>query len=439
VDARGLQALPPVGEASSGSLRGNSAYSGSAATAQLSANYGSQETLSTLSVDTGGKAFFDSNDFGPAFQQVQHDTEAYYIIGFHSTNQARDGSYRHLTVKVDRDDVKIEYRPGYYAPADFQHQKTEDREEALTEQMRSDLPATDVAVYLQALYFRENENSFYIPVSLIVPGSQIPFIQNGDRSKANIDVLGQVKNAQGITVGNVRDTVKLAVDASQQVQRKNIEYSTGFRLAPGRYHLKFVVRENQTGNMGSFETDIQVPDMKKAPIKLSSVVLASQRTPNPTKGSENPLVRDGVEWVPNVAHVFRQDQHMYLLYELYDPSKSKGESEPAAAPGLVRRDGGPVHVLTSIEFLINGSKVYETPLVTAEAINVPQRDAVAFQFDVPLTQLKPGTYICQVNVIDDAGGSFTFPRMALRVTPAATTAVPVPATAVTPAPAPAAR
>ena len=158
VDARGLQALPPVGDASTGSLRGNSAYSGSAATAQLSANYGSQETLSTLSVDTGGKAFFDSNDFGPAFQQVQHDTEAYYILGFHSTNQTRDGSYRHLTVKVDRDDVKLEFRPGYYAPADFQHQKTEDREQALTEQMRSDLPVTDVAVYLQALYFRESEN-----------------------------------------------------------------------------------------------------------------------------------------------------------------------------------------------------------------------------------------------------------------------------------------
>jgi len=433
VDARGLQALAPVGDASTGSLRGNSAYSGSAATAQLSANYGSQETLSTLSVDTGGKAFFDSNDFGPAFQQVQHDTEAYYILGFHSTNQARDGSYRHLTVKVDRDDVKLEFRPGYYAPADFQHQKTEDREQALTEQMRSDLPVTDVAVYLQALYFRESENSFYIPVSLIVPGSQIPFLKNGDRTKANIDILGQVKNAQGITVGNVRDTVKLALDASQQVERKNIEYSTGFRLAPGRYHLKFVVRENQTGNMGSFETDIQVPDMKKAPIKLSSVVLASQRTPNAAKDTINPLVRDGVEWVPNVAHVFRQDQHLYFLYEVYDPTKAKGAPEPAAAPGLVRREGGPVHVLTSIEFLMNGSKVYETPLVTADAINIPQRDAVAFQFDVPLTQLKPGTYICQVNVIDDAGGSFTFPRMALRVTAAAVPATP--ATAAAPAPA----
>jgi len=266
-----------------------------------------------------------------------------------------------------------------------------------------------------------------------VPGSQIPFIKNGDRTKANIDILGQVKNAQGITVGNVRDTVKLALDASQQVERKNIEYSTGFRLAPGRYHLKFVVRENQTGNMGSFETDIQVPDMKKAPIKLSSVVLASQRTPNAAKDTINPLVRDGVEWVPNVAHVFRQDQHLYFLYEVYDPTKAKGAPEPAAAPGLVRREGGPVHVLTSIEFLMNGSKVYETPLVTADAINIPQRDAVAFQFDVPLTQLKPGTYICQVNVIDDAGGSFTFPRMALRVTAAAVPATP--ATAAAPAPA----
>jgi hypothetical protein len=44
---------------------------------------------------------------------------------------------------------------------------------------------------------------------------------------------------------------------------------------------------------------------------------------------------------------------------------------------------------------------------------------VAFQFDVPLTQLKPGTYVCQVNVIDDAGGSFSFPRMAMRVQPGA--------------------
>jgi VWFA-related protein len=423
VDSRGLEALPPVGNASTGSLRGTASYSGGAMQSHLDANFGSQETLATLSSDTGGKAFFDSNDFAPAFQQVQHDTEAYYILGFHSTNPARDGSYRHLTVKLNRSDAKIDYRPGYYAPADFQHQKSEDREQVLTEQLRSDLPATDVAVYLEALYFRLEDNKFFVPVSLIVPGSQIHSVKNGDRDKANIDIIGQVKNAQGIIVGNVRDNVKLALDAAQQVQKKNIQYSTGFTLAPGKYHLKFVVRENQTGAMGSFETDLQVPDLKKIPLKLSSIVLSSQRVPDTTKKTVNPLVRDGVEWIPNVPHVFRQDQHLYFLYEVYDPAKQKDAPEPASSPGLTRREGGPVRVLTSIEFLSGGVKVYETPLVEAKAINIPERGAVAFQFDVPLTQLKPGTYVCQINVIDDAGGSFSFPRMAMRVQPGAAPAV----------------
>jgi VWFA-related protein len=433
VDSRGLEALPPVGNASKGSLRGTASYNGGAMQSNLDANFSSQETLATLSSDTGGKAFFDSNDFAPAFQQVQHDTEAYYILGFHSTNTARDGSYRHLTVKLNRGDAKMDYRPGYYAPADFQHQKTEDREQALTQQMQSDLPATDVAVYLQALYFRLEDNKFFIPVSLIVPGSQIHSVKNGDRDKANIDVMGQVKNAQGIIVGNVRDNVKLALDAAQQVQRKNIQYSTGFTLAPGKYHLKFVVRENQTGAMGSFETDLQVPDLKKSPLKLSSIVLSSQRVPNTAKKTVSPLVRDGVEWIPNVPHVFRQDQHLYFLYEVYDPTKQKGTSEPASSPGLTRREGGPVRVLTSIEFLNGGVKVYETPLVEAKAINIPERGAVAFQFDVPLMQLKPGTYVCQVNVIDDAGGSFSFPRMAMIVQPGAAPAVVGPAVVTAPA------
>ncbi len=411
VDSRGLQALPPVGDASKGSLRGTSAYSGAAMQSQLNSNFGSQETLATLSADTGGTAFFDSNDFAPAFQKIQNDTSAYYILGYRSSNPAHDGAFRKLTVKINRSDVKLEYRPGYYAPSDFQHSNSEDRELQLTQQLQSDLPATDVAVYLQALYFRLDEGHFFVPVSIVVPGSQIPFLKNGDRDKATLDIDGIVKNGQGLTVGNVRDTVKLAVDQSQQVQRKNIQYETGFTLVPGSYHLKFVVRENQTGAMGSFETQIQVPDFKKTPLKLSSVVLSSQQTQNAkaARHDPSPLIRDGVAWLPNVPHVFRQDQHLYVLYEVYDPAKNKG------APA-----GKPVRVLTSIEFLKAGTKVYETPLVEADTLNVPDRGAVAFQFDVPLAQLTPGQYTTQVNVIDDAGGSFSFPRAAILIQPAAT-------------------
>lgn len=410
VDTRGLQAISPLGDSTKGSLRGNAAFTGSGVQANFDSNFNSQETLANLSTDTGGKAFFDSNDFAPAFQKVQQDTSAYYVIGFRSTNPLRDGRFRKLSIKVNRADVKLEYRPGYYAPADFRHSNKEDRERELEEQLASDLPATDVAVYLQALYFRMEDNRFFVPVSIIVPGSQIPFVKGGDRDKATLDIIGQVKDAQNRIIGDSRETVKLALDASQQVSRKNIQYSTGFTLPVGKYHLKFVVRENETGHMGSFETDITVPDLKKTPMKLSSVVLASMRSPAGKKSTNNLLVRDGLEYVPNISHVFRQDQHLFLLYEVYNPAAVKGSATPAAKGAT-----SPVKVLTNIEFLSGSTKVYETPLVEADQVNVPNRDAVAFQFDVPLTQLKPGVYICQVNVIDDAGGSFSFPRMALLV------------------------
>jgi VWFA-related protein len=435
VDARGLQAISPLGDASTGSLRGTSGYNGAALQNNLDANFNSQEVMANLSSDTGGKAFFDSNDFAPAFQRMQQDMSAYYVIGFRSADARRDGSYRRLSIKINRSDVKLEYRPGYYAPADYKHSNKEDRERQLDDQLASDLPATDVSVYLQALYFRVDDFHYSVPISILVPGSQIPFVKGGDRDKATLDVIGEVKDSAGRVIGNARDTVKLAIDQAQQVRQRNIQYSTSFTLPAGKFHLKFVVRENETGRMGSFETDINVPDLRKAPVKLSSVVLASQRVPAGKK-TDNPLIREGQQIIPNLPHVFRQDQHLYFLYEIYNPAKATATvtEQPAADNGAAKKSKNskdtattPVRVFTSIEFLSNGLKVYETPLVQATQLNVPTRDAIAFQFDVPLTDLKPGLYTCQVNVIDDAGGSFSFPRMALLIREGAP-ATPTPAT-----------
>ena len=399
VDTRGLEAISPLGDASTGSLRGANGYNGAALQNNLDANFNTQEVMATLSSDTGGKAFFDTNDFAPAFTRIQNDTSAYYVLGYRSTDTRRDGSYRRLTVKVDRPDVRLEYRHGYYAPADFKHSNREQREDQLEDELASALPATDIAVYLQAWYFRTAPGHYYIPVSIVVPGSQIPFVKGGDKDKATLDIIGEVKDSAGHVIGQASQTVKLNINQSEQVRQKNVQYSTGFNLPTGKYHLKFVVRENETGRMGSFEADINVPDLRKLPLKMSSVVLASQRIPVPRR-VDNPLVHDGQELVPNLPHVFRQNQHLYFLYEVYSPGR-KPKTD----------------VLTSIEFLRHGEKAFETPLVQATQLNEPDRDAIAFQFDVPLSQLKPGQYTCQVNVIDDTAGSFTFPRTGILIHP----------------------
>jgi hypothetical protein len=124
---------------------------------------------------------------------------------------------------------------------------------------------------------------------------------------------------------------------------------------------------------------------------------------------ESPLVRGGEEYVPNISHVFRQDQHMYLLYEIYAPAHEK------AAADAPRGTKPGINLLSSLELIQGSTKVYETPLVQARAINVEGRDAVAIELDVPLAGLKPGQYVCQLNVIDDAGGAFEFPRFAMLV------------------------
>jgi VWFA-related protein len=404
LDIRGLQALVAGGEAQNASLRGTSPYSGQATLNALNSNFTTQETLVTLAGDTGGRAFLDSNDFSKVFKGVQDDTSTYYVLGYHSTNPARDGHYRRITLSINRPGVKIEYRRGYYAPADYKHSNKDDRERQLQEQLTSDLPATDLPLYLASGYFRVGNDRFFVPVSLVVPGSEIPFVRSSDQDKATLDVIGLVLDANKRPVGNMRDTVKLAVTTSTHVKQKNVQYDSGFILPAGKFHFKFVVRENQTGRMGSFETDFTVPDLKNLPLRMSSVVLANQIQPSAKKkNADNPLVRDGSEIVPSVTHVFSNGQHLFLYYEVYDPAHENGANSAG------------IRVMTNVSFFQGKVKVYETPLVDTKELSAGNRKAAVFQLDVALTQLKPGFYTCQVNVIDDVAGHFLFPRVALLV------------------------
>ena len=114
--------------------------------------------------------------------------------------------------------------------------------------------------------------------------------------------------------------------------------------------------------------------------------------------------------------MFSTDQSLTFYYEVYDPARQKTDAG---------NKNSAMRVLTSIQFFKGKVKAYETPLVEVHELNAPDRKAATFQLEVPLTGLRPGWYTCQVNVIDDAGGSFTFPRMALRIqsaTPAAAAA-----------------
>ena len=393
VDTRGLQAVVPGGDATRASSFGAGAFSGRGVRGQFDQLQASQETLQTLASDTGGKAFTDSNDFGAAFTQVIRDTSAYYLLGYSSTNDVKDGRFRRITVRVKRPDLRVEHRNGYYAERDFAHTGRQDRERELQEQLASPVSSTDVPVFVSAGWFRLAADRYYVPLSVAIPGASATGTTPGD-----IDILGAVRDEQGRPVGRIRQTLKLAPGDGGT---KQMLYQSGLSLPPGRFAAKVVVRNNASGAVGSFETGVFVPDLRRAQVKVSSVTLSTQLRPvDGRQRTENPLVREGVEILPSLTHVVDRAQKMYFYYEVYEP-------ESAA--------GGTSSLKTSLAFYRGAVKVFETPLVERAGLDAADRRAAIFQFEVPASGFQPGLYTCQVNIIDDVAGRFAFPRLALYV------------------------
>ena len=396
VDARGLQAVVPGGGARQGSRGGLGAFSGQAVGQQFGTLIAQQETLTTLASDTGGQAFLDSNDFGEAFAQVEKDISSYYIIGYASTNTNQDGRYRRITVRLrNHPHVKIEARNGYYADRDFTHTPKGDREQQLQDQLTADIPSTDVPLFVTAGWFRLAADRYYVPLSVAVPGNAVP----PSKDKLTLDVAGVIRDERGAPVGRIRDTMTVPAASAGDLAARQVLYQTGVTLPPGRFSAKIVVRENTSGQMGTFETAVVVPELKQAPVKVSSIVLSTQLQSVANRKTVNPLAQSGVELVPNLTHIVSRAQKLYLYYEVYDPAQEAG------APDL----------RTSLAFYRGKVKVFETPPLERTKVDAADRHAAVFQFEVPAGSLTPGLYTCQVNVVDEVAQRFAFPRLQLYV------------------------
>jgi VWFA-related protein len=415
VDARGLVATAPMGDATQASQGGQAMYSGSSQRTSQANFQNQQESLYTLASDTGGKALLDQNDLALGIQQAQKDISSYYILGYYSSNTGLDGRYRRVKVQLNKTlTAKLDYRSGYFASKEFKQFNSSDRERQLQEALMLGDPVTDLTLAVEVNYFRLAKDRYFVPVSVKIPGSDIELAKKGGAESTRLDFIGEVKDAKGLLQGNVRDdiTVKLKGESVGQLSRRNLAYDTGFTLAPGTYSLKFLARENETGKMGTFESKFVLPDLTTGQryLPISSVVLSYQREKlDQTVASAekdkkliaaNPLVRDNEKLVPSVTRVFRQDQDMFVYLEAYQPAAEKTQL-----------------MVATVSFYRGKVKAFETaPLKITEGLNAKSK-AVPLSFSVPLGKLQPGRYTCQVNVVEPGVQKFAVWRSPLVLLP----------------------
>jgi VWFA-related protein len=419
VDARGLVAQAPLGDATQGSPGNSGVYSGTAAIANTTNFQQSQDTLYALAGDTGGKALFDNNDLTRGIVQAQESVSDYYVIGYYTSNTAKNGHFRRVKISLNQNETaKLDYRQGYYADKEFSRFTTVDKERQLEDALMLEDPITELSIAMEIDHFQLNRAEYFVPIVVKIPGRELALAKRGGAEHTLIDFIGEIKDlVGGTTVTNVRDNVniKLSDATAAELARRPIEYDTGFTLLPGKYMIKFLARDDETGRIGTYQTNFVIPNLNKeeAHVPISSVVLSSQRVDlkdalynaekNKARAKEedvNPLVQNGEKLIPSVTRVFRQNQNMYVYLQAYE------QGVPAAQP-----------LVAFVSFYHDQTKTYETsPIEITSGLN-NRLQTMPLSFSIPLSGLPPGEYDCQISVLNPTGQKAAFWQAQVKVVP----------------------
>jgi len=152
IDARGLVAEAPLGDAGKGSPGGIGMYTGNSALAETTNFQQSQDTLYTLAGNTGGKALLDYNDLTKGIVRAEQSVSSYYVLGYYTTNTSLDGKFRRVKISLARDlAAKLDYRQGYYAGKQFGKFTAVDKERQLEDALMLGDPITELTIAMEVV------------------------------------------------------------------------------------------------------------------------------------------------------------------------------------------------------------------------------------------------------------------------------------------------
>lgn len=415
VDARGLFATIPGGDASVGAAQEIALFNGAAVLRQTQMRHVSRDTLVTLALDTGGKPFFDRGDFKEVYQLVQQEGTGYYLLGYYSSDAKQDGRWRRVQVKVNVPGAHVQFRQGYYADRDIQSATAQDRQQQLSDAMRSESPRVDLPLALSISSFRLGEKEYFVPLDAKLDSSVLEWAEKRGNHEAQLQFAAEVRDEKSHKiVSALQDSISVSL-AADRFRRRPLLYQGGVILPPGQYRLKFLAREDATGRIGTFEQDLNLPEPQLSKMELSSVLLSNQLEASQnssevkrsalgpdSKLKTSPLDTPEGRIVPNVTRVFTTEQKLLVYFQAYLPADLDASKLRA---GLV--------------FFSNGEWFSETPLAAASDVNEKTRVA-SFRVELPLQKFPVGQYEVHAIAVNANGEQSAFGQNYFALRPPAT-------------------
>ncbi|MEO7158202.1 MAG: VWA domain-containing protein [Vicinamibacterales bacterium] len=369
----------------------------------------SQDSLRVMSEETGGFAVVNRNDFTTAFQRIVDDNSSYYVMGYYSTNEKRDGRFRKIEVKLpDKPGYVVRARKGYVAPrGKAPETKTTAKDgpsQELKDAMDSPLPLTGLPLAVTAAVFKGPAPKGSVVISTFINGSTLPLADNAGMFKNDIEVLGVATDDKGKSFSTDRNTLNLNMkpDTAKRVTATGFRVIQSLELAPGRYHLRMAVREANTRKAGSVSFDFEVPDFLKDDLTMSDIALTSAMSGiAPTVRPKDPLEKLLPGPLTSYREFATQDE-VALFTEVYDNTKQPHKVDIAAT---VKAEGG--------------QTVFQTREEHDSSELAGSAGGYGFMARFPLKGYSPGLYVLRVEAITRIGDRPTAAKeIVFRVAPA---------------------
>lgn len=345
-----------------------------------------QDSLRVLSEETGGFAVVNTNDVAGAFDRLVQENSSYYLLGYYSSNDRRDGRFRKIEVKVNRPGVTVRARRGYVAPRGrAQTAKLAGPNEAseeLREAMSSPIPVAGLVMATTASVFKGADNKGAVVMSTTIAARDLSLVEKNGTFNNDLEVAYVAVDQNGKVFSGDRNTLtmNLKPDTVTRLRAGGFRVISTMELPPGRYQVRIAAREGNTRRSGSLNYDVEVPDFRKERISMSGLALTSIASSLvPTARPRDPLAK--LLPGPMSTHrEFVQGDEIALFAEVYEPG------------------GGPAHKV-EINLTVKaegGQTVYQTREERDSSELAGSSGGYGFATRIPLRDIVPGLYVLRV-------------------------------------------
>jgi VWFA-related protein len=283
-----------------------------------------QDSLRSLAEETGGFAAINRNDYRETFARIIAENSSYYVLGYYSNDNRRDGRFRTVNVRVRRPGLQVRARKGYTPPrrrpAASPNPASAGTSPELREALNSPLPVSGLGLTASAAAFRGAGNKASISVALEIEGSRFKFTEKGDRFVDEVEISMIAFDAGGTGRDGGRDSVGLTLreQSRDAVLTRGVRILRRLDLSPGIYHLRIGARERGSGSVGTVMLDVDVPDFSKAPLVMSNIVLTSMAASTVPTARADDQLKDVLPAAPTTIREFARNDEIASFTEVYD-------------------------------------------------------------------------------------------------------------------------